>query len=145
MCCASTPGGSACASWSRCSTSPSPPCPITSRSCARPAWSAQSARDCGPTTTSSPARCASSQRGWVEPGRRRSLSMSIPTDQRELRDIIRDKYAAAAIVATGENASEAACCRAEGAVVTEEQREYFGSSLYGSGGGGRAAGGAGVG
>ena len=61
--------------------------------------------------------------------------MSIPTDQRELRDIIRDKYAAVASVAsvaTGENGSAAACCSAEGAIVTEEQREYFGSSLYDS-------------
>ena len=33
--------------------------------------------------------------------------MSIPTDQTELRDVIREKYAAAAIVATGENASAA--------------------------------------
>ena len=56
--------------------------------------------------------------------------MSIPTDQTELRDVIREKYAAAAIVATGENASAATCCNAEGAIVTEEQREYFGSSLY---------------
>ena len=56
--------------------------------------------------------------------------MSIPTDQRELRDVIREKYAAAAIVSTGEDASAAACCSAEGATVTEEQRAYFGSSLY---------------
>ena len=59
--------------------------------------------------------------------------MSIPTDQTELRDVIRDKYAAAATVATGENASAAECCSAEGAIVTEEQREYFGSSLYDAG------------
>jgi arsenite methyltransferase len=60
--------------------------------------------------------------------------MGIPTDQRELRDIIRDKYAAAATVATGEDGSAAGCCSAEGAIVTEEQREYFGSSLYEPGG-----------
>jgi arsenite methyltransferase len=59
--------------------------------------------------------------------------MSIPTDQRELREVIRDKYATAAIVATGEDASAAACCSADGAIVTEEQREYFGSSLYDDG------------
>jgi arsenite methyltransferase len=58
--------------------------------------------------------------------------MSIPTDQKELRDVIREKYAAAATVATGENASAAACRSAEGAIVTEEQRAYFGSSLYDS-------------
>src|ERR1700742_1887881 len=56
--------------------------------------------------------------------------MSIPTDQRALRDIIRDRYAAAATVATGVNTSAAACCSADGAIVTEEQREYFGPSLY---------------
>jgi arsenite methyltransferase len=56
--------------------------------------------------------------------------MSIPTDQRELRGIIRDKYAAAAVVATGEDTSSSACCSAEGAIVTEEQRTHFGASLY---------------
>jgi SAM-dependent methyltransferase len=56
--------------------------------------------------------------------------MSVPTDQTELRDVIRNKYAAAATVATGENATAAACCSAEGAIVTEEQRASFGSSLY---------------
>jgi len=58
--------------------------------------------------------------------------MSIPTDQNELRDIVREKYAAAAIVATGDGASATACCSGEGAIVTDEQRAYFGSSLYGS-------------
>jgi SAM-dependent methyltransferase len=56
--------------------------------------------------------------------------MSVPTDQTELRDVIRNKYAAAATVATGENATAAACCSAEAAIVTEEQRASFGSSLY---------------
>lgn len=56
--------------------------------------------------------------------------MSIPTDQRQLRDVVREKYAAAAAVATGEDTSAEACCSAEGAIVTEEQRAYFGSSLY---------------
>jgi ubiquinone/menaquinone biosynthesis C-methylase UbiE len=58
--------------------------------------------------------------------------MSVPTDQRELREVIREKYAAAASVATGDGASTPACCDAEGAIVTEEQRAYFGSSLYDS-------------
>ena len=58
--------------------------------------------------------------------------MGIPTDQTELRDVIRAKYAAAATVATGEDTSASACCSAEGAIVTEEQRDYFGSSLYDS-------------
>jgi SAM-dependent methyltransferase len=56
--------------------------------------------------------------------------MSIPTEQTELRDVIRQKYAAAAAVATGENPSAAACCSAEGAMVTEDQRASFGSSRY---------------
>jgi SAM-dependent methyltransferase len=56
--------------------------------------------------------------------------MSIPTDQSELRDVVRARYAAAASVATGENASAATCCGAEGAIVTEAQRESFGSELY---------------
>ena len=55
--------------------------------------------------------------------------MSVPTDQTELRDVVRARYAAAA---TGhrQNATAAACCSAEGAIITEEQREQFGSSLY---------------
>jgi arsenite methyltransferase len=56
--------------------------------------------------------------------------MSVPTDPNELRDVIREKYAAAAAGATGENPSAAACCGAEGAIVTEAQRVSFGSSLY---------------
>jgi SAM-dependent methyltransferase len=56
--------------------------------------------------------------------------MSIPTDQKELRDVVREKYAAAAMVATGEDTSATARCGAEGAIVTEEQRAYFGPSLY---------------
>jgi arsenite methyltransferase len=56
--------------------------------------------------------------------------MSIPTDHTELRDVIREKYAAAATVATGENASAAAYCSAQGAIVTAEQRSHFGSFLY---------------
>src|ERR1700753_2278451 len=56
--------------------------------------------------------------------------MSIPTDQRALRDIIRDRYAAAATVATGVDTSAGGWCSADGPIVTEEQREYFGPSLY---------------
>jgi hypothetical protein len=56
--------------------------------------------------------------------------MSIPTGQSELRDVVPPRYAAAASVATGENASAATCCGAEGAIMTEEQRESFGSELY---------------
>jgi ubiquinone/menaquinone biosynthesis C-methylase UbiE len=59
--------------------------------------------------------------------------MSIPTDQTDLRDVIRAKYAAAATVATSVNATAAGCCSAEGATVTEEQHAFFGSSLYDAG------------
>ncbi len=53
--------------------------------------------------------------------------MSIPTDQTQLRDVVRAKYAAAATTTTERNAS---CCSAEGAIITDEQREQFGSPLY---------------
>lgn len=56
--------------------------------------------------------------------------MTIPIDQTELRDIVREKYAAAATVTTTENPSASRCCRAEGAVITDEQRELFGAALY---------------
>jgi arsenite methyltransferase len=56
--------------------------------------------------------------------------MSIPSDQTQLRDVVRAKYAAAATVTTDENASAASCCSAEGALITPEQRERFGSPLY---------------
>jgi arsenite methyltransferase len=56
--------------------------------------------------------------------------VSIPTDQTELRDVVRAKYAAAATVTTDENASAASCCSAEGAIITEEQRGLFGSPVY---------------
>jgi arsenite methyltransferase len=52
--------------------------------------------------------------------------VTVPTDQTELRDVVRAKYAAAATT-TERNAS---CCTAEGAIVTDEQRERFGSPLY---------------
>jgi arsenite methyltransferase len=53
--------------------------------------------------------------------------VTVPTDQTELRDVVRAKYAAAATTTTERNAS---CCSAEGAIITEEQREQFGSPLY---------------
>jgi arsenite methyltransferase len=55
---------------------------------------------------------------------------TIPTDQTELRDVVRAKYAAAATVTTDQNASAASCCSADGALITPEQREQFGSPLY---------------
>ena len=53
--------------------------------------------------------------------------MTVPTDQTELRDVVRAKYAAAATITTERNAS---CCAAKGAIITDEQREQFGSPLY---------------
>jgi arsenite methyltransferase len=53
--------------------------------------------------------------------------VTVPTDQTELRDVVRTKYAAAATTTSERNAS---CCSAEGAIITEEQREQFGSPLY---------------
>ena len=56
--------------------------------------------------------------------------MSIPTDQTELRDVVRAKYAAAATVTTDGYASAASCGSADGALITAGQRERFGSRLY---------------
>ena len=55
---------------------------------------------------------------------------TVPTDQTELRDVVRAKYAAAATVTTDENATAASCCDANGALITPEQRDQFGSPLY---------------
>ena len=54
--------------------------------------------------------------------------MTVPTDQTELRDVVRARYAAAAATVTTER--DASCCSAEGAVITDAQREQFGSPLY---------------
>jgi arsenite methyltransferase len=56
--------------------------------------------------------------------------VSVPTDQTELRNAVRARYAAAATVTADENASAANCCAAEGAIITDDQRELFGSPLY---------------
>jgi arsenite methyltransferase len=53
--------------------------------------------------------------------------VTVPTDQTELREVVRAKYAAAATVTTERNSS---CCSADGAIITDEQREQFGSPLY---------------
>jgi arsenite methyltransferase len=66
----------------------------------------------------------------IDPPDQGDLTVSIPTDQSELRDIVRAKYAAAATVTIDENASATSCCSAEGAIITPEQREQFGSPLY---------------
>ena len=53
--------------------------------------------------------------------------MTVPTDPTELREVVRAKYAAAAVLTAEHDAS---CCSAEGAIITEQQREQFGSPLY---------------
>jgi arsenite methyltransferase len=53
--------------------------------------------------------------------------VNVPTDQTELRERVRERYAAAATTTTERNVS---CCSAEGAIITEEQRDQFGSPLY---------------
>ena len=53
--------------------------------------------------------------------------MTVPTDQTELRDVVRARYAAAVTTTTERNVS---CYSAEGAIITDEQREQFGSPLY---------------
>ncbi len=58
--------------------------------------------------------------------------MSIPTEVSELRDVVRERYAAAATrTADGCcSTSGASCCDAEAQIITEEQRNLFGSGLY---------------
>lgn len=51
---------------------------------------------------------------------------TVPDDGDELRDRVRDRYAAAAVRAGGADAS---CC-GQAAMITDEQRDAFGSSLY---------------
>ncbi len=53
--------------------------------------------------------------------------MTVPTEQTELRDVVRARYAAAATAITERGAS---CCSAESAIITDEQRQQFGSTLY---------------
>jgi arsenite methyltransferase len=53
--------------------------------------------------------------------------VTVPTDQTELRDVVRAKYAAAATATPQRNAS---CCSVVDAIITDEQREQFGSPLY---------------
>lgn len=57
-----------------------------------------------------------------------AATATVPTDANELRDVVRDRYAAAAVrSAEGDN-----CCSDHGAIITDEQREFFGSGLYDS-------------
>jgi arsenite methyltransferase len=58
--------------------------------------------------------------------------VSIPTDQTELRGVVRAKYAAAArATSAGADCCDAdGRCTAESTTITPEQRELFGSPLY---------------
>jgi arsenite methyltransferase len=58
--------------------------------------------------------------------------MSVPIDPIALRDQVKDKYGAAAVLTTGGrcDAERDACCDATGAVVTDDEREKFGNALY---------------
>jgi SAM-dependent methyltransferase len=46
----------------------------------------------------------------------------------EIRERVRERYAAAATAAAGDR--DASCCGSDAAVITDEQREVFGSALY---------------
>ncbi|MDQ2895616.1 MAG: arsenite methyltransferase [Actinomycetota bacterium] len=54
--------------------------------------------------------------------------MSVPTDQTELREIVRARYAAAATA--GPEVTSEGCCSSDSAIITDEQREHFGQALY---------------
>jgi arsenite methyltransferase len=57
--------------------------------------------------------------------------MTIPNDQKELREVVRARYAAAAATTSDSDGPTAAgCCGPDDAVVTGEQREQFGQVLY---------------
>ncbi len=58
--------------------------------------------------------------------------MSIPTDQTALREVVRERYAAAATRTSDGccSRSGASCCGADARIITEAQRERFGSALY---------------
>jgi arsenite methyltransferase len=58
--------------------------------------------------------------------------VNIPTEPGELRDVVRERYAAAG-TRTAEgccSTSGSSCCEAEAQIITAEQRDLFGSGLY---------------
>jgi SAM-dependent methyltransferase len=58
--------------------------------------------------------------------------VSIPTDTTELRDVVRERYVAAA-TGTADgccSTSGASCCDTDAQIITAEQRDLFGSGLY---------------
>jgi arsenite methyltransferase len=50
------------------------------------------------------------------------------TSTDDVREVVRERYAAAATAALG--SSDASCCGSDAAVITDEQRAVFGSALY---------------
>ena len=48
--------------------------------------------------------------------------------QRDVKEVVRERYAAAATAAAGDR--DASCCGSDAAVITDEQRDVFGSNLY---------------
>ena len=60
-----------------------------------------------------------------------AAGQTAPVSADELRETVRERYAAAAL-ATTDTAVAAGCC-ADGALITEEQAELFGAGLYGGG------------
>ncbi len=60
------------------------------------------------------------------------VTMAVRTDPDQLRDAVRERYAAAARQATwtGGDATGAGCCTSDTAMLSDEQRAAFGSGLY---------------
>ena len=58
--------------------------------------------------------------------------MSVPTDLDQLRDAVRERYAAAATLSSQDGccASDSDCCSPDAAVMFDAQRASFGASLY---------------
>jgi len=52
-----------------------------------------------------------------------------PAESIDVREVVRERYAAAATAAGGRR--DASCCGSDAAVITDEQRDVFGSGLYG--------------
>jgi arsenite methyltransferase len=55
-----------------------------------------------------------------------------PADPTDIRETVRERYAAAAL-ATTERGASAGCCSSDAAIITDEQAELFGAGLYADG------------
>ena len=62
--------------------------------------------------------------------------MSMPTEPTELRDMVRERYAAAARLTSPEHRGGPSCCDARVGIIPEDQRGLFGAELYDGGDGG---------